>query len=417
MSETMKCWTGPEGTPRRSGPRTVENRKVPALSPWLIHPTPARVRPWDPSFGHLLLCLLVRLEALEVGRRERQELLQLAHVGAFPEVVVAVHLDPLEDLAVEVKAGAHRHASRRVQLGDAVLRLVEVVPGAGDLELHELDVIFVEEAREDLLLRHAKAVEVLLREVDAPSARVLAHVAEDVGELQGDSKGECRLHGLRVGDALGGAHDGQGHEPHGTRDAVAVHVKVVEGGVAVLAEVHEHALHHVLEWLDVHVGVALHRVHEGQVHDVVGAAVPDVVQPLAPERDLLVQVFEAAARRVDNVVCPPAPGVDGPDGPGPVRVHEARAEVEGFRVARSDLAAHLVPVPEGLHALGRPRVGLHRAQRLDGFRPVVGHLHHRQRRRRRPSACATRVRRHRRPHAARGAREERQACAAREERE
>jgi hypothetical protein len=52
---------------------------------------------------------------------------------------------------------------------------------------------------EDVLGREAEARELVLRQVHAPAARVLAHVADDVGELEGDAQGLRVLEGRCFG--------------------------------------------------------------------------------------------------------------------------------------------------------------------------------------------------------------------------
>ena len=153
------------------------------------------------------------------------------------------------------------------------------------------------------LLGDAEALEILARQVDALARAVLAHVAEDVGQLQRNAERERRLERLATGGGgnaqlrggltrapeaaaslqaaeavrwgasarpepsdgsgrlcgamcsgrgrrrgrvhallarllerrvLRAAHDGQHHQPHRARDAVAVHVQLVEGVEAVL---------------------------------------------------------------------------------------------------------------------------------------------------------------------------------------
>ena len=70
------------------------------------------------------------------------------------------------------------------------LRERAVVPlaRARDLERHQVAEAAGRIAAQDLRGRHAKARKVVLRQVDAPAARVLADVAHDVGQLEGDAQ-------------------------------------------------------------------------------------------------------------------------------------------------------------------------------------------------------------------------------------
>eukprot|EP00964_Phaeocystis_antarctica_P106375 scaffold71262_cov69-Phaeocystis_antarctica.AAC.1 len=136
--------------------------------------------------------------------------------------------------------------------------------------------LLVLDALEQGLLRHAEALEVLPRQVDPLAGAVLAHVAQDVGQLQRDAQRQRGLERLLQRRILRGAHDREDHEPHGARHAVAVDVQLVEGVEAVLVEVHYHTLDHVLERLHGQPRVVAHRVDQRQVDRVIRHALVEV---------------------------------------------------------------------------------------------------------------------------------------------
>ena len=155
-----------------------------------------------------------------------EDLAELGDVGALGEVVVAVALQHVEDLAVHVEGGTDGEAGVGGEEGDALLGDAEVAARAGDLEAHERAVPVVQHAVLEVFLCVAEPSHVLERQVDAPAQAVLAHVAQDVGELQRDAQ---RQRGVGGGAQpppawLVGADDGQGHQPHRARHAVAVEI-------------------------------------------------------------------------------------------------------------------------------------------------------------------------------------------------
>mmetsp|Transcript_33911 Transcript_33911/g.69308 ORF Transcript_33911/g.69308 Transcript_33911/m.69308 type:complete len:238 (+) Transcript_33911:253-966(+) len=202
--------------------------------------------------------------SLQKNARQRQELLRSCHVSTLPEVVVVVLLNLVQNLGVNVPRRLHGHAAGGVQHGDASVRLAVVVARPLDQVLHQVPVVVVHFGVQDLRFRDPELVHVFLREVDAPSHRVLANVPKDVCDLEANAKCDGRILRLLFGVTLGSAHDGEGHEAHGGGDAVAVHVQLVPGLVPVFAKlpggVHFHAFDHVQERVDVQGRVPSFRV-------------------------------------------------------------------------------------------------------------------------------------------------------------
>ena len=90
----------------------------------------------------------------------------------------------------------------------------------------------------DVGLGDAEALELVLREVDAPEAPVLGDVAHDVDLLEREPE---RLGARRGGDRVARLVDGGAREPDGARDAAAVLAELLPAGVPRLLRVHEPA--------------------------------------------------------------------------------------------------------------------------------------------------------------------------------
>ena len=90
----------------------------------------------------------------------------------------------------------------------------------------------------------AVGAQILLRNIDATLLEITPHVAQDVGELQGDAEIDRVLLRRR----LAAAEDVEADEPDGRRDANAVPVQFVERLVAARPEIHLDAFDERLEW-------------------------------------------------------------------------------------------------------------------------------------------------------------------------
>ncbi len=97
----------------------------------------------------------------------------------------------------------------------------------------------------DAAANRADAVrrEIFQRKIDAIAARILCHVAQNVGELEGDA----RLFGQLLGARIGVAEDPDANQTHDRGHQITVAIEIGEGGVRVgsvrrgLIEVHGYA--------------------------------------------------------------------------------------------------------------------------------------------------------------------------------
>ena len=121
----------------------------------------------------------------------------LCHVGTRAragEDVVVARLDALEDAGVERARRRHAPRRRRRQQRYAAVGLRVERPVALDLEAHEL----APRRRHPARVRvGAEAAQVLLRHVDAAAVEVLADVAQEVGQLEGQPEGPRRARARR----------------------------------------------------------------------------------------------------------------------------------------------------------------------------------------------------------------------------
>ncbi len=85
--------------------------------------------------------------------------------------------------------------------------------------------------------------ELVLRQIDAAAARVLADVTDDVRELEGDAEIPRVLPRCRVGVA----EDFRRHESDDAGNAMAVALERGEIEIARMVEIHRHAVDHGLE--------------------------------------------------------------------------------------------------------------------------------------------------------------------------
>mmetsp|Transcript_17049 Transcript_17049/g.40674 ORF Transcript_17049/g.40674 Transcript_17049/m.40674 type:complete len:346 (-) Transcript_17049:573-1610(-) len=223
--------------------------------------------------------------------REREHLLELRDVGAPAEVVKLVVLDLVEDLLVDEEGRPDGPPGIAVEVVDARLGDVKVLPRALDLHRHERLPPVVNlaggagvEALEHLILRDAVGSEVLLRDVDAvPLVDVLADIAQDVCQLvRGPQRQGCTVDRLELALIVWvNAHHGRRHEGDRARHHVAVPVQLVKRGVSPLHEVEPHPIYHVPERLDVERELG-YCVGEGSVKDVVWLAREERLEPFLP---------------------------------------------------------------------------------------------------------------------------------------
>src|SRR6516165_5948682 len=157
---------------------------------------------------------LVRPRGLpgEPGFRERRER------DALVEDAIAVALDLVEQAPVDrchdepwtLRAPiAPRQLSQRLCVPDA---------GARHLVRHQRSESGRDAALEHVSGRHAEALELVLRKIDAAAARIFANVADDVGELKGDAE----VARIVAGCWIAVAEDFRREEADHARDVVAI---------------------------------------------------------------------------------------------------------------------------------------------------------------------------------------------------
>ncbi len=225
-----------------------------------------------------------------------------------------------------ISAAKSRRASAA---GSAAHARCVVLVGARRLEGHELDEPGRVPALRQIVRGHAEAPQVLLREVDAPDARVHLDVAQDVGDLERDAQ----VHRVLARPRVRVAEDLDAAEPHRGGHAIAVGIERVEGLVGGMVHVHLHPRDDLLER-----GARDREAADRHLQPLAGRMLGP---PLVDARDLLAPAPElqalllAVRHLVHRVVHDAAEGVARVDGLalGPrqaeERVEEVRATLAG----------------------------------------------------------------------------------------
>ena len=197
-------------------------------------------------------------------------------------------------------------------------------------------------AFDQLMRLHVEALQLVDRQVDAAAGGVFAHVAHDVGQLEGQAQAVRVVGGLRIGLA----EDARGDFADHARHQVAVLPQVGEVEVAVLVQVHLAAVddRQQVPGLDaVDGGVR----HEGLQRRVFRAAGIGFGHGLAPPAELGLGDARVLYL-VDHVVHLAAESVEGGDGRPPRR----RQEQEGVIEAAAGGCGLLLGVILGRHGSG-----------------------------------------------------------------
>ena len=158
---------------------------------------------------------------------------------------------------------------------------------------------------------HVKLLQLAHRQVDAPAQAVFAHVADDVGELEG----EAEFVGIGGGLGLRLAEDLRRHFAHDARHQMAVALQAWEVEVAGLLQVHLAAFNHGLQVarLDAVISGQRHqRFHDG----VRGRACVRLVHFGLPPSQLGAR-HARVVHLVHHIVHLAAKGVEGGDGGAP----------------------------------------------------------------------------------------------------
>ena len=121
--------------------------------------------------------------------------------------------------------GDQRGAAVAFDAALEVARLFVVGLRAGNLVAHQLTERLSASQRSQVIDRDAGGGKLVGREVGSPEGRVFTKVAQNIGELKRYAAIHCQA--LGVGTALK-APDIDARQAHGSRDAIAIFVKLLE---------------------------------------------------------------------------------------------------------------------------------------------------------------------------------------------
>ena len=93
---------------------------------------------------------------------------------------------------------------------------------------------------QQLCAGNREALHLVLRQIDAAAMRVFTDIANDVGELKGDSKIAC----IGARGEVGIPEDLRRHQSHHAGDTIAITLKQTEVRISVQIEIHTHAVDH-----------------------------------------------------------------------------------------------------------------------------------------------------------------------------
>ena len=198
------------------------------------------------------------------------------HAGAAGEDIVIRALDALEQRVVDgnqhPKRGTAFAINQRQQLiGRAVVVLGAAGHGGQQRALGRRG-RRGRRAMQQRIERNSVRREVIERQIDAVARRILAHIAQNVGELEGDAG----FLGQFLGALVAVAEDANADQAHDRRDQVAVAVEIGEGCVGVgraggrVIEIHGDAGDQLVEQLERN-GEARGGIAHGQEDGIGGA--------------------------------------------------------------------------------------------------------------------------------------------------
>src|SRR4030095_12266871 len=150
------------------------------------------------------------------------------------EDVEAARFDGAQQGEVGAPHDLGREEAPRVARRKRGPRALVVLAGARGLEGHEIHELRGVAALGQVLGGHSEAAQVGLGQVDAPDARVRVHVAQDVGELQGDAQ----VHRVLPRARIGVAEDLDAAEADREADPIAVGIERLERLVGRMVHVH-----------------------------------------------------------------------------------------------------------------------------------------------------------------------------------
>ena len=212
--------------------------------------------------------------------------------------------DLLQQRAVDEAHRLRGQQRRAIFGGQRALRGLVKRSRAIGLELHQPLKARAVHAVEDLLRAHAKSREIVERQIDSAPARILADIAQDIGQLEGDSK----VVGVDARDGIAIAENLDTHQPDGRGHAIAVETQIVEGLIARAREVHLDAVDKFVEIAARDIEAA-HAVGQRARDRASRLAAEDALQLLAPSSEQHGRVAHPGLVR--DVVDKAAEGVDG----------------------------------------------------------------------------------------------------------
>src|SRR6266849_3880183 len=181
-------------------------------------------------------------KTLVIPRRlpRKPGLAQRSEREAAIENVKTVALDLVEQRAIDRshdQTGTLRPAIDRRQCGE---RLVVELASALHLKRHQRLEPRTVAMLQQLGAGNPESLHFVLRQINAAATRVLADIANDVGELKGDSKIAC----VDARGDVGIAEDLRRHQSHHAGDTIAIALEQTEVRISVQIEIHAHAVDH-----------------------------------------------------------------------------------------------------------------------------------------------------------------------------
>ncbi len=183
---------------------------------------------------------------------------------------------------------------------------------------------------------NAEARQFVERQIDAIAARILADVADDIGELERGAEvfGVAQRCGIAVAENL------CRHQADHTRHPVTIRLQRGEVGIAVVLQIHLHPVDDFVETRPREIETAHHR-DQGLCHRMLRRAGKSAGDLLAPPGELGPGEIGVAAL-IHHVVHLPTVGVEGGDRAAFFRRQEQEAVVEARAALRRLVLAILV---------------------------------------------------------------------------
>src|SRR5262245_12440171 len=230
------------------------------------------------------------------GQRESHVLVARQR-DALVEDVEAARFDARQQSLVDEPHGLRRRERATILGSEGSPRAQVVGACASALERHQRTHTCGVPAGEQLLLVAAEVSQVLERKVDAAAGAVLAHVAQDVGELERDAE----VARIVRGGGMPAAEDLDAEEADGGGDQVAVLLERAEGPVAPAREIHLDAADQVRE-VPLRQGEPPHGVGERDADGVGRRSRVHAVELVPPAREQDRGVTRAGIEAVGDVV-------------------------------------------------------------------------------------------------------------------